>query len=127
MRDSVITVERSLQECFLRDKFVLEPTTGEGLLWVVCSARGDECGRILWTEKLSQDWDSNWVAELKKQQQSAKADIGVIVSHRLPQSIQIRFYEGVWLVEYSSVIRFAASLREGLLTVNWQPKVHRDR
>jgi hypothetical protein len=114
-------IEDVLRETFPRDTItpVKAGIRGADILQTVRSPRGQDCGKILWESKRAQNWSNTWTGKLKQDQAAAKAEIGVIVSSTLPQTVQLMgSHEGVWVAETSCVVALATALREGLLAVS---------
>lgn len=113
-------IEDVLRETFPHDKItpIKAGTRGADVLQTVRSPRGHDCGKILWESKRAQNWSNTWVGKLKQDQAAAKAELGVLVSSTLPETVQLMgSYEGVWVAGTSCVVALATALREGLLAV----------
>lgn len=88
---------------------------GGDVLQQVPGAAGNVCGSILWESKRTKDWNQKWLAKLRQDQRSARADVAVIVSETLPKNVtHFECIEGVYVVSPQCVVPVAALLREGL-------------
>lgn len=76
------------------------------------------CGTILWESKRTKNWSDGWLAKLREDQRTAKAEIAVIVSQALPKEIEIfGFVDGVWVADPKVALPVALSLRQSLIEV----------
>ncbi|HRO64905.1 MAG TPA: DUF2130 domain-containing protein, partial [Candidatus Dojkabacteria bacterium] len=63
-------------------------------------------------------WSQQWVAKLKEDTRTLKADISVLVSSVLPEGIQsFAQIDGVWVCDMKSAIPLAFALRERIIAV----------
>jgi hypothetical protein len=81
----------------------------------VVSPTGRECGIILYETKRTKSWSDAWVSKLKEDMRNAKAELGVIVTEALPESIK-RFglIDGIWVTDFPSALPVATTLRWSL-------------
>ena len=88
---------------------------GADVIQTVHLRSGTSCGTIVWETKRAENWSASWISKLKEDQQSAGADIAVLVSTVFPAGISepMLFHEGVWLVKPE----LAKGLSEALRTV----------
>jgi hypothetical protein len=112
-------IEDVLREAFASDQ--IEPVKagkkGADVLQRVRSARG-ECGSLLWESKNHKNWSPGWVDKLRADQQSARADVAIIVTSALPDGVDhVAFVEGVWVCDFASVLPLAVMLRQQLDSV----------
>jgi hypothetical protein len=113
-------------ENLLRSKFpfdVVEPVPkgefGGDALQRVNSASGTPCGSILWEFKRTKNWSDGWLAKLREDQRSAKADVCVLVSQVLPKGVEaFDLIDGVWVASPRVIIPVAMMLRQGLLQLS---------
>jgi hypothetical protein len=76
------------------------------------------CGTILWESKRTKNWSDGWLAKLREDQRSAKAEIAVIISQALPKDVEtFGFVEGVWVADPKVALPVALSLRQTLIEV----------
>ena len=113
-------------ENLLRSKFpfdVIEPVPkgefGGDALQRVNSAGATPCGSILWEFKRTKNWSDGWLAKLREDQRSAKAEVCVLVSQVLPKGVEaFDLMEGVWVASPRVIIPVAMMLRQGLLQLS---------
>lgn len=112
-------------EDLLRGKFPfdsIEPVPkgehGGDALQRVTGAGGTACGAILWESKRTKNWSDAWLAKLRDDQRSAKAEIAVLVSHTLPKGVEtFDLLDGVWVTHPRAALPVAAVLRQSLLDI----------
>jgi len=75
-------------------------------------------GTILWETKRTRNWSNGWLAKLRDDQRTAKADISVLVSQTLPEGVEtFDVIDGVWVTHPRSLLPVATILRDTLLQV----------
>lgn len=112
-------------EALLRAKFprdTIEPVPkgefGGDALQRVIGPLGQLCGTILWESKRTKNWSDGWLAKLRDDQRTAKAEIAVIVSQTLPKGVEsFDLVEGVWVTHSRSMLSVAVVLRHTLIEV----------
>ena len=110
-------------ENLLRTKFpfdAIEPVPkgefGGDVLHHVVGAGGQSGGTILWEFKRTKNWSDAWLAKLRDDQRTAKAEIAVIVSQVLPKGVEtFELVEGVWVTHPRAALPVAMILRQSLL------------
>jgi hypothetical protein len=110
-------------ENLLRAKFpfdAIEPVPkgefGGDVLHRVVGAGGQPGGTILWESKRTKNWSDAWLAKLREDQRTAKAEIAVIVTHTLPKGVEtFDMVDGVWVTHPRAALPVAAILRQSLL------------
>ncbi|MBU6995593.1 DUF2130 domain-containing protein [Ferrovum myxofaciens] len=110
-------------ENLLRTKFpfdAIEPVPkgefGGDVLHRVVGAGGQSGGTILWEFKRTKNWSDGWLAKLRDDQRTAKAEIAVIVSQILPKGVEtFEMVEGVWVTHPRAALPVAMILRQSLL------------
>jgi hypothetical protein len=113
-------------EAVLRTKFprdTIEPVPkgefGGDALQRVMGPLGQQCGTILWESKRTKNWSDGWLAKLRDDQRTAKAEIAVIVSQTLPKGVEsFDLIEGVWVTESRCAIPVATALRQSLIELS---------
>ena len=109
-------------ENLLHRKFpfdVVEPVPkgefGGDALQRVNSGSGTPCGSILWEFKRTKNWSDGWLAKLREDQRSAKAEVCVLVSQVLPKGVEaFDLMDGVGVASPRVIIPVAMMLRQGL-------------
>jgi hypothetical protein len=113
-------------ENLLRTKFpfdLIEPVPkgefGGDALQRVNSPGGVPCGIILWEFKRTKNWSDGWLAKLRDDQRTAKAEVCVLVSQALPKGVEgFDLVDGVWVTSPRAALPVATMLRQGLLQVS---------
>ena len=112
-------------EALLRAKFpfdAIEPVPkgehGGDVLQRVAGTGGQPSGTILWESKRTKAWSDAWLAKLRDDQRTAKAEIAVIVSQVLPKGVEtFEMVEGIWVTHPRAALPVAAILRQTLLEI----------
>jgi len=110
-------------ETLLRSRFPhdnIEPVPkgefGGDALQRVNSPLGQSCGTILWESKRTKNWSDGWLAKLRGDQRTAKAEISVLVSPVLPKEVEaFDLVDGVWVTHPRVAIPVAIMLRQSLI------------
>lgn len=115
-----LELENQLKKQFPHDEIKPVPKgiTGADIVQIVRNSYGRVCGTIMWETKRTKAWSNEWVTKLKDDQRSMKAEVAVIVTQTLPQTVK-RFglQEGVWVCDYECMIGTAYALRSKLLEI----------
>ena len=91
---------------------------GGDVLQCVASPFGQACGTIIWESKQTKNWSDGWLAKLREDQRTAKAEIAVIVSQSLPKEVEaFEFIEGVWVTHPRAAFPVAMILRQSLIEI----------
>ena len=125
LQGEVLELELELEN-LLRSKFpfdLIEPVPkgefGGDALHRVNSQSGTHCGSILWESKRTRNWSDGWLAKLREDQRSAKAEVCVLVSQVLPKGVEnFDLVDGVWITSPRVAIPVAIMLRQGLLQIS---------
>ena len=112
-------------ESILKAKFpvdAIEPVPkgqfGGDILHRVVNQVGQPCGTILWEAKRARNWSDGWLAKLRGDQRTAKAEIAIIVSAILPKDVEtFALVDGIWTCHPSCVVPIALVLRHCLLEI----------
>ncbi|MGA3179514.1 MAG: DUF2130 domain-containing protein [Verrucomicrobiota bacterium] len=112
-------------ETLLRSKFphdTIEPVPkgehGGDVLQRVISPLGQASGTILWESKRTKNWSDGWLAKLRDDQRTAKAEVAIIISQVLPKGIQtFDFVEGVWIAQPQAALPVAVAMRQSLMEI----------
>jgi len=115
-----LAIEEMLKKEFPYDdiKPVPKGINGGDLIHIVRSMDGKQCGTIIWEMKRTKAWSQQWVSKLKDDQRTVHAELAVIISQVLPDTIK-RFglSEGVWVCDYECIIGVAYALRNQLVEI----------
>jgi hypothetical protein len=123
-------IEDVLRECFPTDAItpVKSGKRGADVVQRVRSQRGLDCGAVLWESKNAKHWSNAWAEKLKSDQQAEKADIAIIVSSVLPETVQrMAFHQGVWVCDFASATTLATVLRLALIEIGQARSVDANR
>ena len=91
---------------------------GGDIVQHVNAATGQTAGVILWEFKRTKNWSDGWLAALRDDQRTAKADMALIVSHTLPKNVEtFDLIEGVWVADPRCAIPVAVALRQFLTEI----------
>ncbi|MCP9469653.1 MAG: DUF2130 domain-containing protein [Nitrospira sp.] len=112
-------------EALLRAKFprdTVQPVPkgehGGDVLQTILGPLGQPWGTILWESKRTKNWSDGWLAKLRDDQRTAKAEVAVIVSQALPKGVEtFDQVEGIWVVHPKAVLPVATALRQMLMEV----------
>jgi hypothetical protein len=118
-------LELILEE-MLRSKFpfdAIEPVGkgefGGDCLQRVIGTKGQACGSILWELKRTKNWSDGWLAKLRDDQRTAKAELSILISHSLPKEIEtFGQIDGVWIAAPQYTIPLAIALRHSLIEIS---------
>jgi hypothetical protein len=112
-------------EALLKAKFpgdIIQPVPkgehGGDVVHQVMGAMGQACGTILWESKRTKNWSDGWLAKLRADQRTAKAEFSVLVSQVLPKGVDtFDFVDEVWVTHPRAVLPVAIALRHSLVEV----------
>lgn len=115
-----VELENTLKNCFPLD--VIDPIApgvkGGDILHTVRARSGREAGRILWELKRTRSFSEGWIPKLKADARTCKADICLLVSETLPDTInEFSEMDGVWVCSISACVSLAHVLRQTLILV----------
>ncbi|MGX5733891.1 DUF2130 domain-containing protein [Bosea thiooxidans] len=110
-------------ETVLRAKFprdLIEPVPkgeyGGDVLHRVIGPTGQVCGTILWETKRTKNWSEGWLAKLRDDKRTAKAEMALIISNALPKGVEaFDQIDGVWVSEPRCMVPVAIALRQSLI------------
>ncbi len=84
---------------------------------------GQLCGTILWESKRTKNWSDGWLAKLRDDQRTAKAEVAVILSQILPKDVEtFAQIDGVWVAHPRVILPLAVALRQMLIEVTLAKK-----
>lgn len=110
-------------EALLKSKFpldLIEPVgkgeSGGDIVQRVNGSLGQAAGLILWEFKRTKNWSDGWLAKLREDQRSAKADVALIISQTLPKDVEtFALIDGVWVAHPRCAVPVAVALRQSLI------------
>lgn len=92
---------------------------GADAIQTVKDKGGRTCGTIIWESKRTKAWSDGWVAKLKEDQRTLKAEIAVLVTEVLPTGIlSFGFKDGVWITDRKSTTGLSTALRMNIMHVS---------
>jgi hypothetical protein len=109
-----LELEQVLRDCCRLDEILPVPkgVRGADVLQKVITRLGGCCGLIIWEAKHTKNWSDGWIAKLKEDQQSAHADVAVLVTDVLPKEIDhFGRQDSVWVTSPRYVPGLVAVLR----------------
>jgi hypothetical protein len=79
---------------------------------------GQECGKIIYESKRTENFGADWIEKLKADMRSLGADVAIIVTKTMPKGME-RFGEkdGVWICSFNEIKAVAYMLRDGILKI----------
>ena len=113
-------------ESLLRNKFltdIIEPVakgvSGADVTHKVMGNTGEHCGTILWEFKRTKNWSEGWLEKLRDDRHKAKADVAIIASQSLPDTIKsFGIIDGIWVVHFNYIVPLASLLRRSLVELS---------
>lgn len=79
---------------------------------------GQECGKIIYESKRTENFGTDWIEKLKADMRSLGADAAIIVTKTMPRGME-RFgeKEGVWICSFNEIKAVAYMLRDGIIKI----------
>ena len=115
-----LLLEDILRTGFPFDKIVPvgKGVRGADCMQVVCNPFGNECGKIIYESKRTNNFSNDWIDKLKADMRLQGADIAVIVTQTLPKDME-RFGErdGVYVCTFAEVKSLSIVLRTSIIKV----------
>lgn len=91
---------------------------GGDVLQSVVGPMGQACGTILWESKRTKNWSDGWLAKLRGDQRTAKAEIAVLVSDAMPKDVDtFGHIDGIWITQPRFAVPLVIALRQTLMEV----------
>jgi hypothetical protein len=86
---------------------------GADIIQKVHNSLGQYCGSIIWEAKRTKAWSDDWIAKLKNDQRSAKAEVAILMSVVLSKDFgQV---DGVWISDPFCYLGLVSALRGALM------------
>ncbi len=116
--------EIALEE-ILRNNFPFDIVTevgkgarGADCVQMVRNNFGQECGKIIYESKRTENFGGDWIEKFKKDMRSTGADIAVLVTKTMPREMEcFGLKEGIWVCTFSEVKALANVLRDGIIRI----------
>ncbi len=79
---------------------------------------GQECGKIIYESKRTENFGMDWIEKLKADMRILCADVAIIVTKTMPKGME-RFGErdGVWICNFTELKSVAYMLRDGIIKI----------
>ena len=91
---------------------------GADCIQTVQNSFGQECGKIIYESKRTNEFKPEWIEKLKADMRSLGAEIAVIVTKNMPKDMNcFGVKDGVWICSFSEVKALASVLRDGVIRV----------
>jgi hypothetical protein len=116
--------EIALEE-ILRNNFPFDIVTevgkgarGADCIQMVRNNFGQECGKIIYESKRTENFGGDWIEKFKKDMRSTSADIAVLVTKTMPKEMDcFGLKDGIWVCTFSEVKALANVLRDGIIRI----------
>jgi hypothetical protein len=125
-----LALEAMLQAAF---PFDLITEVGKGVKGADCIQTvrnnfGQECGKIIYESKRTNNFATDWIEKLKADMRSTGADVAVIVTQAMPKDMD-GFGEknGVWICQFTEARAMIALLRDSIIRVYSAGKSQQNR
>ena len=91
---------------------------GADCIQTVRNSFGQECGKIIYESKRTENFGGDWIEKLKADMRSLGADVAIIVTKTMPRGME-KFGErdGVWICSFSEIKAVAYMLRDGIIKI----------
>jgi hypothetical protein len=89
---------------------------------------GQECGKIIYESKRTNNFSNDWIEKLKADMRVMGADVALIVTQAFPKDMD-RFGErdGVWICSFAEVKSIVHMLRDGIIKIATANKSQENR
>ena len=95
---------------------VAQGIRGADLHQIVLDSRGARSGAILWECKNARNWSDGWIAKLKDDQRTLRADVAILVTASLPKGCtRFTVVDGVVVTDFACAAAAAGLVRTHLL------------
>jgi len=125
-----LALEAMLQAAFPFDVIaeVGKGVRGADCIQTVRNNFGQECGKIIYESKRTNNFAADWIEKLKADMRSTGADVAVIVTQAMPKDMD-GFGEknGVWICQFTEARAMIALLRDGIIKVHTASKSQQNR
>lgn len=92
---------------------------GADCMLTIRNSIGQECGKIIFESKRTENFSNEWIEKLKKDMLSQHADIPVIVTKSMPKDMdQFGIKNGVFICNFNEVKSLTSILRSNIIKVN---------
>jgi hypothetical protein len=113
-----LALEELLAKTYIYDKIeeVGKGIRGADVIQTVINEFGQECGKIVYESKRTQNFSNDWIDKLKDDQRGLTSEIAVLVTQTMPKDMD-RFgqKDGVWICNFLEVSSLVSVLRQILI------------
>lgn len=116
-----LAIEDSLRQLFPFDSIseVSKGIRGADCIQTVINRTQEECGKIIYESKRTQNFAGDWIPKLKEDMLAAGADIAVLITQTPPKDQKsFEMIDGVWVCSFSEFKSLSAVLRDALIRVH---------
>ncbi len=113
-----LVLEEMLRQHFPFDVIeeVSKGVRGADCIQIVRNQFGQECGKIIYESKRTQNFGGDWIEKLKSDMRQVGADIAVIVTQTMPKEMpKFGEKEGVYICSFHEAMGIAGILRNAIL------------
>lgn len=113
-----LILEEMLRQHFPFDLIeeVSKGVRGADCIQIVRNQFGQECGKIIYESKRTQNFGGDWIEKLKADMRNVGADIAVIVTQTMPKEMpKFGEKEGVYICNFHEAVGIAGILRNAIL------------
>ncbi len=115
-----IVLEDLLRQAFPFDLITEVPkgVRGADCIQVVRNHFGQECGKIIYESKRTENFGADWIDKFKGDMRSTRADLAVLVTRTMPRDMEsFGLKDGVWVCSFSEVRALSHVLRDSIIRV----------
>ena len=115
-----LALEELLQSAFPFDQIaeVGKGKRGADCILTVRNQFGQECGKIIFESKRTDNFGTDWIEKLKADMRSQGAQVAVIVTRAMPKDMNgFGERDGVWICSFAEVKALTHALRDGLIKI----------
>ncbi|MFT5884047.1 MAG: hypothetical protein ACI9IP_000499 [Arcticibacterium sp.] len=125
-----LEIESILARAFPYDEIeeVKKGIRGADAIQTVMNEFGQNCGKIIFESKRTQNWGGDWIEKLKTDQRETGAEIAVLVTQTMPKDLE-RFGEkdGVWVCGFHEVKGLVFVLRQILIRTQQTKSINENK
>jgi len=118
-------VQETALEEILRNAFPFDVITevGKGVrgadcIQIVRNNFGQECGKIIYESKRTENFGGDWIEKFKKDMRSNSADVAVLVTKTMPKDLDcFGLKDGIWICTFDEVKALTNVLRDSIIRV----------
>ena len=89
---------------------------------------GQECGKIIYESKRTENFGGDWIEKFKKDMRSTGADIAVLVTKTMPKDLDcFGLKDGIWICTFSEVSAWRMYCAMDIIRVYNSTKKHENK